>query len=74
MVSKRSGFSNKLRRKKILSQILKMKRVTERADLASKQVPEYISGCRQFEGEDLNYRNRVNFNNSIQKEWVQQQT
>jgi len=30
-----------------------MKRVTERADLASKQVPEYISGCRQFEGEDL---------------------
>jgi len=30
-----------------------MKRVTERADLAGKQVPEYISGCRQFEGEDL---------------------
>ena len=30
-----------------------MKRVTERSDLASKQVPEYISGCRQFEGEDL---------------------
>jgi hypothetical protein len=51
-----------------------MKRVTERADLASKQVPEYISGCRQFEGEDLNYRNRINLNNSVQKEWVQQQT
>ena len=30
-----------------------MKRTTERADLAAKQVPEYISGCRQFEGEDL---------------------
>lgn len=30
-----------------------MKRVTERADLASKQAPQYISGCRQFEGEDL---------------------
>lgn len=30
-----------------------MKRTTERADLAEKQVPEYISGCRQFEGEDL---------------------
>jgi hypothetical protein len=30
-----------------------MKRVTERADLAAKQVPEFISGCRQFEGEDL---------------------
>ena len=30
-----------------------MKRVTERSDLARKQVPEYISGCRQFEGEDL---------------------
>lgn len=30
-----------------------MKRVTERSDLAGKQVPEFISGCRQFEGEDL---------------------
>jgi hypothetical protein len=30
-----------------------MKRVTDRSDLASKQVPEYVSGCRQFEGEDL---------------------
>ena len=30
-----------------------MKRTTERADLEAKQVPEYISGCRQFEGEDL---------------------
>lgn len=30
-----------------------MKRVTERADLACKQVPQFISGCRQFEGEDL---------------------
>jgi hypothetical protein len=30
-----------------------MKRTTERADLEKKQVPEYISGCRQFEGEDL---------------------
>jgi len=35
-----------------------MKRVTERSDLASKQVPEFISGARQFEGEDLAYRNR----------------
>ena len=31
-----------------------MKRNTDRADLADKSVqPEYISGCRQFEGEDL---------------------
>ena len=30
-----------------------MKRVTERSDLASKQAPQYQSGCRQFEGEDL---------------------
>lgn len=30
-----------------------MKRVTERADLGGKGVPESISGCRQFEGEDL---------------------
>merc|ERR1712086_493368 len=52
----------------------KMKRVTERSDLASKQVPEYISGCRQFEGEDLSYRQRVQTNAALQKEWVQQQT
>ena len=31
-----------------------MKRTTERADIANKAViPDYISGCRQFEGEDL---------------------
>ena len=30
-----------------------MKRTTERGDLAGKQVPEFISGCRQFEGEDI---------------------
>ena len=30
-----------------------MKRTTERADLSQKDTPEYISGCRQFEGEDL---------------------
>lgn len=30
-----------------------MKRTTERADLSKKDTPEYISGCRQFEGEDL---------------------
>ena len=35
-----------------------MKRTTERADLVQKQLPEYISGCRQFEGEDLSkYQN-----------------
>ena len=30
-----------------------MKRTTERGDLAGKQGPEFISGCRQFEGEDI---------------------
>jgi hypothetical protein len=30
-----------------------MKRVTDRADLVAQQTPEFISGCRQFEGEDL---------------------
>lgn len=62
-----------------------MKRVTERSDLASKQVPEYISGCRQFEGEDLSkhpyylnllfidYRQRVDGNAALQKEWVKEQ-
>jgi hypothetical protein len=61
-----------------------MKRVTERSDLASKQVPEYISGCRQFEGEDLSkcksflihfidYRTRIQTNAAMQKEWVKEQ-
>lgn len=50
-----------------------MKRTTERADLVEKQVPEYISGCRQFEGEDLNYRSRVQTNASLQKEWIKEQ-
>jgi len=51
-----------------------MKRVTERSDLAGKQTPEYISGCRQFEGEDLNYRQRMQTNAGLQKEWVKEQT
>ena len=65
-----------------------MKRTTERSDLASKQVPEYISGCRQFEGEDLGksffinrslllsiaYRARVQEFQSIQKEWIKEQS
>ena len=66
-----------------------MKRTTERADLEAKQVPEYISGCRQFEGEDLSkyknchkliflfqfidYRARVNTNAALQKEWIKEQ-
>ena len=70
-----------------------MKRTTERADLVAKQLPEYISGCRQFEGEDLSkyqnicirqsillisvnfidYRTRINMNNAMQKEWIQEQ-
>lgn len=50
-----------------------MKRTTERADLSGKQVPEYISGCRQFEGEDLNYRQRIQTNASLQKEWIKEQ-
>lgn len=50
-----------------------MKRTTERADLEAKQVPEYISGCRQFEGEDLNYRSRVQKNAALQKEWIKEQ-
>ena len=51
-----------------------MKRTTERADLEAKQLPEYISGCRQFEGEDLNYRDRINTHAALQKQWVKEQT
>jgi len=50
-----------------------MKRTTERADLEAKQVPEYISGCRQFEGEDLSYRTRMQTNAGLQKEWIKEQ-
>lgn len=50
-----------------------MKRNTERADLYGKQTPEYISGCRQFEGEDLSYHARMANNAKLQKEWVKEQ-
>ena len=42
-----------------------MKRTTERADLAQKQVPEYISGCRQFEGEDLSKYSKTIFKSNL---------
>ncbi len=42
-----------------------MKRTTERADLVAKQLPEYISGCRQFEGEDLSKYNNDYFEQLI---------
>ena len=43
-----------------------MKRVTERSDLGGKAVPDNISGCRFFEGEDLsNYSDLMLFYISI---------
>ena len=42
-----------------------MKRVTDRSDLASKQVPQYVSGCRQFEGEDLGKYHQSNSHSFI---------
>ena len=42
-----------------------MKRVTERSDLPLKEVPENISGCRQFEGEDLSKYTYTGYSVSI---------
>jgi len=50
-----------------------MKRTTERGDLQQKDTPHYISGCRQFEGEDLSFAARKTTNAQLQKEWIQEQ-
>jgi len=35
-----------------------MQRTRERFDRPAKETPEFISGCRQFEGEDLDFAAR----------------
>merc|ERR1712151_1457097 len=36
-------------------------------------MPEHVSGCRQFEGEDLLYNDRMKRNAQNQKDWADQQ-
>ena len=50
-----------------------MKRTKQRADRNESGLPEYVSGCRQFEGEDRYYNDRMAQNAAQQQEWCQQQ-
>merc|ERR1712060_621204 len=51
----------------------KMKRSKQRFDKPEGYIPEHVSGCRQFEGEDLLYNQRMMKNAELQKEWATQQ-
>lgn len=51
-----------------------MKRTRQRFDRPEQEAPEWTSGCRQFEGEDLRYHERIAIQAQQQKEWCQQQT
>ena len=50
-----------------------MKRSKQRFDRDGQNIPEHVSGCRQFEGEDLLYGDRMRKNAELQKEWADQQ-
>ena len=50
-----------------------MKRTTQRADRFESGVPEFVSGCRQFEGEDRMYNERMAANAQQQRDWCEQQ-
>jgi hypothetical protein len=50
-----------------------MKRTAMRFDKPAQNVPEHVSGCRQFEGEDLLYNERMKRNAQNQRDWADQQ-
>ena len=50
-----------------------MKRTRQRFDRPEQEAPQFTSGCRQFEGEDLRYHERIAIQAEQQKEWVQEQ-
>ena len=50
-----------------------MKRTRQRFDRPEQDVPAYVSGCSQFEGEDLLYADRVAYQAQQQKAWCDQQ-
>ena len=50
-----------------------MKRTKQRGDRNGQNIPEHVSGCRQFEGEDLLYHDRMLKNAELQKDWATQQ-
>merc|ERR1712156_151392 len=51
-----------------------MKRTKQRADRCGQAKPEHVSGCRQFEGEDLGYFDRMAMNAALQREWADQRS
>jgi hypothetical protein len=46
-----------------------MKRTRQRHDRPNQEMPEFTSGCRQFEGEDLQMGTRLAIQAADQKEW-----
>lgn len=50
-----------------------MKRTRQRFDRPEQEAPQFTSGCRQFEGEDLRYHERIAIQAQQQKEWCEQQ-
>ena len=50
-----------------------MKRTKQRFDKPNVETEVDVSGCRQFEGEDRGYADRMSYNASTQKDWVNQQ-
>merc|ERR1712032_1239819 len=52
---------------------IKMKRTAQRFDKPGQNIPEHTSGCRQFEGEDLMYNERIKRNAQNQRDWADQQ-
>jgi len=50
--------------------LFRSKRTVQRPDRTEQAMPEDVSGCRQFEGEDLLYHQRMEVNAQNQKDWA----
>ena len=50
-----------------------MKRTRHRYDRPDQEAPEFTSGCRQFEGEDLQMGHRLALQAADQKQWCEEQ-
>lgn len=50
-----------------------MKRTRQRYDRPGQEMPEFTSGCRQFEGEDLQCGHRLAIQAADQKQWCEEQ-
>jgi len=50
-----------------------MKRTRQRFDRPEQETPSYVSGLRQFEGEDLQFHGRQHEFAHVQADWIAQQ-